>query len=126
MAIFNKKQNIKKAAVKTQEPSAEVIHGPSVSSKKHAALILKAPRITEKGTMSAQNGIYVFNVAKNAGKREISEAIRDLFKVTPRKVRVVSIPGKVRISKMTNQKGKSASGKKAYVYLKKGDTLEIA
>ncbi|HWB34354.1 MAG TPA: 50S ribosomal protein L23 [Candidatus Paceibacterota bacterium] len=93
---------------------------------KHAAHILTSPRITEKGAYLAEKGVYVFNVAKTANTREIAEAIESIYKVTPRQVRVVAIPRKSVQTRGTNRWGKTAGGKKAYVYLKSGDTIEIA
>lgn len=93
--------------------------------KKPAVHILTSPRITEKGAYLAASGVYVFNVTKDANKVQIAEAIREIFKVTPRKVTIVTVPGKVVRTRNTNQLGKTAGGKKAYVYLKKGDTIEI-
>lgn len=94
--------------------------------KKHTAHILISPRITEKGAYLAENGVYVFNIAKNANKKEVADAIREVFKVTPRMIRVSSVKGKEVYTRGTNRWGRTSTGKKAYVYLKKGDTLEIA
>lgn len=93
---------------------------------KHESKILLAPRVTEKGAYVAESGCYVFNVATSAGKREIAQAVRAIYKVTPRKVTVARIPRKVVQTRGTNRKGMTAGGKKAYVYLKKGDTIELA
>ena len=93
--------------------------------KKHAGHILISPRVTEKGAFLAEKGAYVFNVSKTANKMEIAEAVRELYKVTPRQVRIVPVPGKRVMTRSTNRIGKTASGKKAYVYLKKGETIEI-
>lgn len=92
---------------------------------KHASQILLSPRITEKGAYLSEKGVYVFNVAKTANKNEINEAIREIFKVTPRKIRVVSIVSREVMTRGTNRKGRTAGGKKAYVYLKKGETITI-
>ena len=88
--------------------------------------ILKNPRITEKGAYLSELGVYVFDVAKNANKKEIVDAVRAIFKVTPRMVRIAGVKGKKRLTRGTNRMGMSASGKKAYVYLKEGDKIEIA
>ena len=93
--------------------------------KKPASHILLSPRITEKGAYLSAMGGYVFHVEASAGKREIAEAVKEIFKVTPRKIRVVSIPRKERLTRGTNRTGMTAGGKKAYVYLKEGDTIEI-
>lgn len=87
--------------------------------------ILLAPRVTEKGAYLAQDGVYVFMVAQGATKQEIATAIKETFKVTPRKVRVAAIPRKKVQTRGTNRWGQTNSGKKAYVYLKKGETIEI-
>ncbi|OGC88203.1 50S ribosomal protein L23 [Candidatus Adlerbacteria bacterium RIFOXYC1_FULL_48_26] len=93
--------------------------------KKHPGNIIISPRITEKGAYMSESGVYVFNVALTANKKEIGEAITELFKVTPRSVRVAHIPRKQVVTRNTNRKGMTAGGKKAYVYLKKGDKIEI-
>jgi len=93
---------------------------------KHAAVILKDPRITEKAAYQTAKGCYVFNVSTDANKQEIARAIREVYKVTPRKVTVTAIPRKAVFIRGTNRFGKTAGGKKAYVYLKQGDTIELA
>jgi large subunit ribosomal protein L23 len=94
--------------------------------KKHTGNIIISPRITEKGAVLSEQGAYVFNVAKDANKGEVAAAIAELFKVTPRMVRMVAIPRKQVQTRNTNRKGMTAGGKKAYVFLKKGDKIEIA
>lgn len=93
--------------------------------KHPASHILLTPRITEKGAYLSEKGAYVFNVAKTANKKEIAEAITEIFKVTPRMVRTVTIPAKQVFTRGTNRWGKTAGGKKAYVYLKKGEVIEL-
>ena len=94
--------------------------------EKHAGTILLSPRITEKGAHLSEKGVYVFNVAKDASKNDVSRAVQQVFKVIPRKVTMVRVPSKQVITRGTNRKGTTASGKKAYVFLKKGETIEIA
>jgi large subunit ribosomal protein L23 len=93
---------------------------------KPASHILLAPRITEKGAYLSEGGVYVFNIAQTANKSQIAAAIRELYKVTPRKVTVVNVPRKEVSTRGTNRKGRTAAGKKAYVFLKKGDTIDLA
>jgi large subunit ribosomal protein L23 len=90
--------------------------------------IVIAPRITEKGAYLTEHGAYVFNVGKNANKQEIAMAIRTLYKVTPRKVTVLAVRAKSttsRVGRGQTRSGKTAAGRKAYVYLKKGEAIEI-
>ncbi|MDE1925056.1 MAG: 50S ribosomal protein L23 [Patescibacteria group bacterium] len=93
--------------------------------QKHTGQILISPRITEKGAYLSERGCYVFNVEKSATKKDIASAVRTIFKVTPRKVTVVPVPGKEVQTRGKNRVGHTASGKKAYVYLKKGETIEL-
>lgn len=93
--------------------------------KRSHTKILLSPRITEKGAYMSEQGVYVFNVALDANKKEIADAVQTVFKVTPRFVRTAAVPSKVVLTRGTNRKGKTAGGKKAYVYLKKGETIEL-
>ena len=93
--------------------------------KKLSSQILLAPRITEKGAYLTAAGVYVFNISRDANKIQVAEAIKETFKVTPRRVTVVNIPRKQTMTRGTNRKGMTRAGKKAYVFLKKGDTIEL-
>lgn len=85
--------------------------------------IIKKPRITEKASFAESQNVYTFNISEDANKTEIKKAIFELYKVKPVKVNVVSIPKKNIMSK--GKRGVRGGGRKAYVYLKKGDTIEL-
>lgn len=85
--------------------------------------ILRRPHITEKASAGALRGVYAFEVATDANKHEIAEAVSLFYKVTPLKVTVVTIPAK-RIT-VKGRTGFRKGGKKAYVYLKKGEKIEL-
>ena len=87
--------------------------------------ILLAPRITEKGAYLSEAGVYLFNVAVDANKHDIMAAVKKIYKVTPRKVTIVPVPRKAVATRGTNRKGATKGGKKAYVFLKKGETIDI-
>lgn len=87
--------------------------------------IILRPRITEKsGIMNEALNVYTFEVSKNATKNTIAKAIKGLYKVTPEKVRVVNLPAKEIVRR--GKKGTQSAVKKALVYLKKGDTINLA
>ncbi len=88
--------------------------------------ILKHARITEKASMHQGLGVYTFDIAPSATKRDVMQAVRALYKVTPRSVRVVTVPTKSRRNARTGKLGMTGGGKKAYVYLKRGDSIVIA
>jgi len=93
---------------------------------KHSSHILLAPRVTEKGAYLSALGAYVFNVGENANKKDIAAAVKEIFKVTPRKVTVVRIPRKRVQTRGSRNMGQTAGGKKAYVFLNKGETIELS
>ena len=94
--------------------------------KRHSGHILISPRVTEKAAYLGEVGVYAFNVAKSATKKQIADAVKEIYKVSPRKVTLVAIPRKAVMTRGTNRKGMTAGGKKAYVHLKKGDKIELA
>ena len=87
--------------------------------------ILRHARITEKASMHQAQGVYTFDIARSASKRDVIQAVRALYKVTPRMVRVVSVPVKSRRNARSGKLGMTGGGKKAYVYLKKGESITI-
>lgn len=109
----------KKTAAKEVAP---VVTSASVHTVLKEAAIVR-PRITEKATQVAEGNVYTFNIAPNATKTEVKEAIVKLYKVTPLKVNVVKI--RARKVFVRGKRGVTAGGRKAYVYLKKGDKIEL-
>jgi large subunit ribosomal protein L23 len=99
-----------------------------VSAKGHSipgtyAHVLRAPRITEKATdVNTKNG-YVFDVDSRATKPEIIKAFQEVYGVKPIAVTVTMIVPKAKMNR--GRAGVRAGGKKATVWLKKGDTIEI-
>lgn len=89
-----------------------------------AGNVLLRPRITEKAALGADKaGVYVFEVASRATKAQIAGSIKATYKVTPVKVRTVTMkPAAVFVR---GKRGMQKGGKKAYVYLKKGDKIEL-
>ncbi len=81
------------------------------------------PRITEKTGQLSQKGIYTFEVLKNADCGRIAAAIKTAYKVSPVKINIVPIKSKAMFAR--GKSGRTVSGKKAYVYLKKGDKIEF-
>lgn len=117
MAIFSKKKKEKKEVV--------VASGVTSTTARDLSHVLKHARITEKATMHSADGVYTFDIAENASKRDIMQAMQLIYKVHPRKVRVVKVPTKKRRNPRTGKIGITKEGKKAYVYLKKGETITI-
>lgn len=85
--------------------------------------IIKNPRITEKASFAQEQNIYTFDVVSKANKTEIKKAIFMLYKIKPIRVNVLPIPRKNIFSK--GKTGVKGGGRKALVYLKKGDKIEF-
>lgn len=117
MALFSRSK--KQVAEPARAPS-------TVVSSADLSHVLVNPRITEKATMGTASGIYVFDVSRVASKQDIKKAVERYYKVRPRLVRVVTIPVKTTRNARTNHRGMKGGGRKAYVYLNKGETITIA
>ena len=80
--------------------------------------------ITEKGTRlrERENG-YLFEVAREANKIEIKQAIETIFPVKVESVRTLRVHGKPK--RMGRYAGHRPDWKKAVVTLKKGQTIEL-
>ncbi len=91
---------------------------------KNISTILIKPRVTEKASINAElKNVYVFEIAKGANKKDVMQAVKELYKVTPVKVATSRIPSKQVF--VRGKWGVKSGGKKAYIYLKKGDKIEI-
>ena len=84
---------------------------------------IKKPRITEKVAMLAEQGVYTFEVAALATKSEIRKEIEKIYKVKPLKINMLPIRHKKIM--VRGRMGVKKGGKKAVVYLKKGDKIDI-
>ena len=90
---------------------------------KNTSVVL-GPRVTEKSAMGAEKGVYTFNVAPTTNKSEVAKAIKAQYKITPVKINITLRKEKKVF--LRGKKGVKAGGKKAVVYLKKGDKIEFA
>ena len=123
MALFSKKDSKKKAE---KNDDVKAVKAVGVSVPRDLTHVLKHARITEKATMHSEQGVYTFNVAQSATKIDVKKAVFSLYKVTPRMVRILKVPTKVRRNAKTGKTGVTTIGKKAYVYLKKGETINLS
>lgn len=137
MGIFNKKADeakevkkpvAKKAPAKKTDDKAVVAAAPKSPKagkgiSAELASVIRNPRITEKAAHISDQNVYTFDVAPGASKTEISKAIKAIYNLTPVKVNVSAIPTK-RVFRATHI-GVKRGGRKAYVYLKKGDKIEF-
>ena len=89
----------------------------------HLYEVLRRPLITEKNAALQTQGKYAFEVAGEANKEQVKQAVQKAFNVTVTQVNVITVPGKGR-----RARGRlviSPAWKKAVVTLKPGDKIEI-
>ena len=84
--------------------------------------VIRRPLITEKGLAAKETeGTLVFDVAPEASKTEVKQAVEALFKVKVENVRTANVLGKER--RRGKFSGYKPDWKKAYVRLKEGEKL---
>jgi len=95
-----------------------------MSSKAEQYDVIRKPIITEKATMASENNAVVFEVAIEANKPQIKEAVESLFNVKVKAVNTSITKGKVK--RFKGQLGKRKDVKKAYVTLEEGNTIDVS
>jgi large subunit ribosomal protein L23 len=85
--------------------------------------ILRRPVITEKSTILQEAGRYTFEVAPNATKHQIKEAVEEAFNVDVLQVNTMHVRGKRK--RFGPRIAQGRSWKKAIVLLSPGDTITI-
>lgn len=123
MALFGSKKDKKEEST---APVAPKKVGPKPLATDHnLASVIVSPRITEKAVQKSEQNVYTFVVQPSATKHAVRAAVIALYNVTPVKVNIVNKKPAKRAKgfqgKIVHDKGM----KKAYVYLKKGDTINL-
>lgn len=121
MAIFGdkKKDKKEKVAVKHHAHATVSLHG-----KAHD--IIRAPWYSEQALLATERGVYAFAVSPRSTKPEIAGAIKEIYGVAPKAIRIVNLPAKHKALRTRRGVGTRAARCKAYVYLNEGDTIQFA
>jgi large subunit ribosomal protein L23 len=137
MALFGKKKNASEAEKKpAKAPKAEVVKKEEkketavakreVSTGRDLSGVLLRPHVTEKATDLSMRGVYAFEVSQGANKHAVAMAVESYYKVTPIRVAIINKKAKMSKSPRTGRMVvKQHGGKKALVYLKKGEKIEF-
>ncbi len=123
MAFFG---NNKKKEAKASKSAKRVHHARSrkpLQGSEHE--VIRAPWLSEKALVMTEKGVYTFAVPSRATKGDIAGAIQEIYKVKPRKIRIVHVKGKQKTMRAKRGVGYRADRKKAYVYLNTGDTIQF-
>ncbi len=91
---------------------------------------LKKPRVTEKASILAEGvsnvaPVYTFEVPKSANKAEVKKAFLEKYNITPAKINMVNLPSKKVGARRNSKSGRTSSLKKALVFLKSGEKIDI-
>lgn len=121
MAIFGTKKVEKKERTNAKKRHARA----KTSTGGVAHEIIRAPWFSEKALIATEKGVYTFDVPARATKTTIAGAIKEIYKVTPRVIRIVNLPAKRKMMRTKHGIGTRAARRKAYVYLNKGDTIQF-
>ncbi len=89
----------------------------------HPYEVLRRPVITEKGTELQAQGKYAFEVAREANKPQIKQAVEKAFNVKVTAVNVTMVRGKER--RVGRRVVLTQPWKKAIVTLQPGDKIEL-
>lgn len=116
MAIFK---------TETKKTTKKSVASTPVLDDGRLSTVLKAPWFSEKALLAGENGVYVFQVTPEATKTQIKEAIMKFYKVMPKKVRIANLPAKKVSMRTRRGVGTRARRHKAYVYLAKGDSIQL-
>lgn len=88
--------------------------------------IIRAPWFSEKALIATEKGVYAFVVPMDATKAQVAGAIKEIYRVSPRKIRIVNLPAKRKALRAKRGMGARTARRKAYVYLNAGDTIQFA
>ncbi len=119
MSIFRTKKQ--KTRTKGLGPKAKV-----VDAQNKLGTALRGPWLSEKALIATEKGVYTFEVGPEVTKHDVTLAVEKYYKVTPKAVRMVNLPGKKVNLRTRRGFGQKSGRRKAYVSLKKGDTISFA
>ena len=116
----------KKAASSKKATTKKADAAPKKAAKQvtgDAYRVLVRPLVTEKTASLASEGVYTFQVAPGTNKVTVRQAVKALYGVTPARVNILNQRGKrVRFGRVA---GRRNHWRKAYVYLKKGQHIDV-
>jgi len=92
------------------------------AEQRHYDVII-APLITEKATAASEKNQVMFEVAKNATKPQIKEAVEKLFDVKVKRVNTLNTKRKTRVFR--GRRGVVGNFKKAIVTLEEGHSIDV-
>jgi len=125
---FDKKEREKlktEISEETKEEKTEALKKASVFTPPFGGTkIIVKPHIAEKSTILNEKGVYVFKVKPKANKVMIKREIKKIYGKAPVKVNIVNLPSR-KVFIRGKQRIKPGF-KKAVIFFKKGEKIDIA
>ena len=118
MALFGSKKEKKTDVAPAATKSVPVI-------TRDISRIIVRPVITEKAAVLGDRNVYAFEVAPRATKFDVRAAVQKLWNVTPARINIVNRVPRSFVVKAKNRVGTHPGQRKAYVFLKKGDRIDL-
>ena len=125
MALFSRKQADEKTDQAEAQKTPQAPKAVARPTDRDLSGVIIKPRITEKAVGKSEQNVYTFVVRKDATKYDVHDAVKELFSVTPVKVNIVNKTPRQFMSRAKGRKVTEAGMKKAYVFLKKGDSISL-
>jgi large subunit ribosomal protein L23 len=132
MALFSRTKNTpKKVGKKTEEKGSEAVVpakvgvNNSLPTDYDLAGVIVRPHVTEKAVGMGEKNVYTFIVRPDATKYLVRDAIKSLFSVTPVRINIVNKTPRQFMSRAKGRRLTEPGMKKAYVYLKDGDSINL-
>jgi len=125
MALFSQKQNSEIEEIAKEVKTTTSTKNNSSPIDYDLSRVIKGLRITEKAVNLGDKNVYTFNVDRGVTKFQIRDAIKSLYNVTPVKINIVNKKPSTRTTGSRTRAFKVKGAKKAYVYLKEGDTINL-
>lgn len=122
MALFGKKKETK---VESVAKTPKVVAPKALSTDRNLTAVISRPRVTEKSVGQSEQNVYTFEVLRSANKFQVRDAVKALYNVTPVRINIVNKKPAKRLVGSRNREKLVSGMKKAYVYLKKGDTINL-
>lgn len=124
MALFSRNKKETKSAA-SSAVAAKPQARKALSTDANLASVIIKPRITEKAVAKSEQNVYTFLVRPDATKYDVRAAITSIYNVTPVKVNIVKQAPRTYLSRAKGRHLTAKGTKKAYVFLKAGDTITL-
>jgi len=125
MAIFGKKKADTKEEAKAEKKEVKTVAPKALGTDYDLSAVIVNPHLTEKSVALGEKNVYTFVVRRDATKYQVRDAIKSLYNVTPVKINIVNKRPAKRLQGSRNVVKHVKGAKKAYVYLKQGDTINL-